>query len=71
MLRDAQTALQLNASPADARKALIKIRGAIMTSSGMEASVKITSPDGSSKIGSADQLTITEAIKAGYIVEYQ
>lgn len=71
MLRDAQTALKINMTPEQARQELIKVRGAIMTSSGLAAPVKITAPDGSVKYGDADQGTITGAISAGYKVEYQ
>lgn len=71
MLRDAQTALKLNMNPIQARQELVKVKGAIMTSSGLEAPVKITAPDGTVKYGSADQAIITGAISSGYTVEYQ
>jgi hypothetical protein len=71
MLREAQTALKLNMNPEQAKKELIKVKGAIMTSSGGSATVKITAKDGSSKIGQADQKTIMEAINGGYTVTYQ
>ena len=72
MLRNAQTALKLNMNPAQARKELVKVRGAILTSSGQTAMVKIISPnEKDARLGEADQKTITDAVKAGYRVEYQ
>lgn len=71
MLKEAQTALKINMSPDQARKELAKVRGALATSSGLEAPVKITAPDGSVKYGKANQNIISEAIKSGYTVEYQ
>jgi len=71
MLKEAQTALKLNMNTEDAKKALIKLKGAIITSSGGSTQVLITSKDGTSKLGLADQKTITDAISSGYRVEYQ
>lgn len=71
MLKEAQTALKLNMQPEAARKELVKVKGAIMTSMGLSAPVKITNQDGESRFGDADSATITEAIKSGYRVEYQ
>lgn len=71
MLRDAQTALKLNLSPDQARKELAKVRGAITTSSGLEAPVKITTKDGVSKFLMSDQAGINKAISDGLTVEYQ
>lgn len=71
MLKNAATSLTLNLKPAAARQELIKIQGAIRTSSGLSTSVKITSPSGEVKYGTADSTQITEAIKSGYTVTYQ
>lgn len=71
MLKNAQSALNFSLAPADAKQALINVRGAITTSSGGSALVRITSPDGTSKTGTANQAMITDAINKGYRVEYQ
>ena len=71
MLKGAQTALKLNMNAEDAKKSLAKLRGAVVTSSGGSASVKITDKNGVSKLGIADQKMITDAIGSGYRVEYQ
>lgn len=71
MLKEAVTALKLNQNPEDAKKALIKLRGAVTTSSGGSAQVAITDKDGNSKVGLANQQMIMDAINSGYRVEYQ
>ncbi len=71
MLKEAVTALKLNQNPEDAKKALVKLRGAVTTSSGGSASVVITNKEGVSKPGLADQKTIMDAINSGYRVEYK
>lgn len=71
MLKQAQTALRGTLDPEAARQEFKKIRGAILTSSGQPAVVKITGPSGEAKIGQANQEMINEAIKQGYRVEYQ
>jgi hypothetical protein len=42
-----------------------------MTSSGLPAMVKVTSANGTSKIGSANSQDITDLIAEGNTVEYQ
>lgn len=72
MLKSAQTSLTLNASPENARKELVKVRGALTTSSGGSANVKVTDPKtGQSKDGLLNSAGITQAIQQGYQVEYQ
>ena len=71
MLKNAQTELKFTQNAADAKKALVKIRGAITTSSGGSAPVTITDKKGVSKTGMADSNIINEAIKNGYTVTYQ
>lgn len=72
ILRDAQTALTLNMQPADALKELVQVRGAIRTSSGLSATVKITDPStGESMLMNANQAQITQAVADGAYVEYQ
>lgn len=70
MLRNAQTALKLNMNVDSARYQLKQASGAIRTSSGLTAQVKITAPDGTSRTGMANQATITQAIEDGNRVEY-
>lgn len=70
MLRNAQTALKLNMTVESARYQLKQASGAIRTSSGLVAPVKITSPDGTSQTGTADQASIMQAITDGNRVEY-
>ena len=71
MLKSAQTSLKLNTDPASARKELIKVRGALITSSGGEAQVKVVKSNGEEGYGSLDSNEITQAIQQGYRVEYQ
>jgi hypothetical protein len=72
MLKEAQTALKLNLSPEQARKEMAKVRGALATSSGLKAAVKITNPKtGETSVVDANQAGITDAIKDGMQVEYQ
>jgi hypothetical protein len=70
MLKEAQTELKINMAPADAKAALTKLEGAITTSSGGTAQVQITSSDGQSKTGVANQQMINDAINSGYSVKY-
>lgn len=72
MLRDAQTALTLNLSPQQATREITKARGAIRTSSGLTARIKITDPtSGQSQYVEAGQEGINQAIADGLVVEYQ
>jgi hypothetical protein len=71
LLSDAQTTLDLNLSPADARQEFINIRGAITTSSGGNAKVVVTDPNtGESETILSNQAGITQAIQDGLIVNY-
>jgi hypothetical protein len=71
MLRDAQTALKFNMTPEQARQELIKVQGAIRTSSGLTAAVRITDPNtGESQDLNADQAGISKAIAQGFRVQY-
>lgn len=71
MLKEAVTALKFNQNPEDAKQALVKLKGAVTTSSGGSAKVRITDKDGNAKDGLANQKMINEAISSGYRVEYQ
>lgn len=72
MLKEAQTALTLNMSPDQAKKELAKVRGALATSSGLKALVKITNPKTKeSALVEVSQEGIDQAIKDGNQVEYQ
>ena len=71
MLKDAQTSLTLNTDPANARKELIKVRGALITSSGGEADVNVIDKNGQVVPGSLNSNDITQAIQQGYRVEYR
>lgn len=72
MLANSQTALNSNLNSADAKQALVNVRGAITTSSGGSVLVAITDPKtGETKIGSAKSADITKAISDGYRVTYQ
>jgi len=71
MLKEAQTALKLNMNVEDAKKALAKLRGAVVTSSGGSAQVMIIDKNGNAKLGLANQSMINQAISSGYRVEYQ
>ena len=71
-LKEAQTALKMNMSPEQAKKELAKVRGAIRTSSGMNAKIKITDPNtGQTSILDSNQSQINDAIRDGMQVEYQ
>lgn len=72
MLRDAQTALKLNMSPAQAKKELTKVKGAIATSMGLSVPIAIKdSRSGVTKYGMGTQSIINDAIAQGYSVEYR
>lgn len=72
MLKEAQTALTLNMSPEQARAELAKVRGALATSSGGNALVKMTNPNtNESQFVEVSQAGINQAIKDGLQVEYQ
>ena len=71
MLRQAVASLNYKSSPEDAKQALIKLRGAIATSSGLPAAVKITDKNGNSSILQSTQDGIKKAINDGLTVEYQ
>lgn len=71
MLRSAQTALKMNMNSEDAKKELIKIRGAITTSSGGLTPVKITNrKTGETQTLMAGSDGITKAVNDGLLVEY-
>jgi hypothetical protein len=70
-LKDAQTALKMNMTPEQARKELLKVRGAILTSSGQKTQVKLTAKNGQSQSVLSDQNGINQAIKDGLTVEYE
>lgn len=70
LLRKAQSAFTYYLSPEQARKELKQVAGAIRTSSGLTATVKITAPDGTSQTGEANQATISQAVADGNRVEY-
>jgi hypothetical protein len=69
-LAKAATELGTNLSPEDAKQALLNIRGALITSYGGTAFVKLTAPDGTSSIVESDSQKIADAIKDGISVEY-
>lgn len=71
LLRRAQTSLTLNMNPQQATFELQQVAGAIRTSSGLTAIVRITAPNGQSKVGEADQQMINEAVASGYRVQYE
>jgi hypothetical protein len=70
LLEKAQTSLTLNMNATQARRELLQVRGAIMTSSGLSAPVKVLSPDGQVRYGVLDSSGITSAIEQGYTIEY-
>jgi hypothetical protein len=71
-LEQAASALGRNLSDAEFQKQLKKIRGALATSAGLEAQIKITDPStGESQIISASRAGIDSAIADGMTVEYQ
>jgi hypothetical protein len=72
MLKEAQTALKLNMTPDQARRELAKVNGALRTSSGLSATVKITDPrTKQTQVVTSTQEGINNAIKDGLTVEYQ
>lgn len=71
LLRDAQTTFRFNMSAEEGKKALVQARGAIITSSGLPAMVKVTNTSGAAKTGFATQEEINDLIQEGNIVEYQ
>lgn len=71
LLSRAQTSLKLNLNPTQSRYELTQVKGAIRTSSGLPAEVKITDPaTGQSQVVSALSEGITQAVADGYRVEY-
>lgn len=70
MLKNAQTALNFNLSPEAARLELAQRKGIIQLMSGIPATVTVTSPDGQTKTGPIDRKQMDEAIKAGYMVQF-
>lgn len=71
LLKSAQTSLNFNMSPTQARYELAQVQGAIRTSSGLTAQVKLTDPKtGESQVVESNQGNITQAIKDGLHVEY-
>lgn len=72
MIEKAASALGRNLSYEEGKKQLIQIKGAIATSNGLTATVKITNPTtGESQVGETNSTGIANAIKAGNYVEYQ
>lgn len=71
LLKQAQTSLNFNMGPEQARYELAQVEGAIRTSSGLPAMVKITDPEtGEAGVVQSNQQGITQAIADGYRVEY-
>lgn len=70
MLTDAQTNLRTGMAPADARQELTNIQGALTTSTGGQAKVRLTEKDGTSYTVMADSRGITRAIADGLSVKY-
>ena len=71
MLAKASSSLTPSLSDADAKKELHKIRGIFSTAAGFTATVKMTAPNGESKVLEADRAGIDQAIIDGLTVEYQ
>ena len=71
ILRESAAAIDRGQSDEDFRKALVKIRGAYMTSSGLEAPVKIIDPTtGQSEVQNLNTQEIDDFIGDGAIIEY-
>ncbi len=71
VLKDASVVANRGQSDQDFRNALIKIRGAMMTASGLEAPVRITDPEtGQSEVQSLNSMEIADFIKDGAIIVY-
>lgn len=71
-LERAASALDTNLSNSDFKNELMRIRGVLGSSSGLDVNVKITDPaTGQSKVGPANRATINDAYAQGYTVEYQ
>lgn len=71
MLAKASSSLTPSLSDEDAKRELHKIRGIFSTAAGFTATVKITAPDGTSKVLESDRNGIDQAIIDGLTVEYQ
>jgi hypothetical protein len=78
ILNDAASALGLNPSSGrsslknkDFEREIKKVRGALGTAAGMAVPVRVSGPNGQSKIGNLDRAGIESAILQGYSVEYQ
>lgn len=71
VLKEASAAIDRGMSDEEFRKALIKLKGALQTSSGLEAKVKITDPTtGKSDIQNLNTQEISGFISDGAIIEY-
>lgn len=71
-LDQAASALGRNLNNEAMGRELKQVRGAILTSHGLTATVKITNPQtGQSEVGEADSAGIAKAVNSGYYVEYQ
>lgn len=71
MLAKASSSLTPSLNDEDARRELHKIRGIFSTAAGFTAPVKITAPNGESRIVEANREGINQAIIDGLTVEYQ
>lgn len=70
-LERAASSLGRNLKESDMRKQLIQVRGAILTSHGETAKVRMTDPStGETQTGLSDSFGIASAIQSGYQVEY-
>ncbi len=71
VLQKASTMIDRGQSDESFREALVGIRGAFMTSSGLEAPVRITDPSsGQSEVQQLTSQEITDFIRDGAIIEY-
>lgn len=70
VLRQASGAIDRGQSDEEFKKALIKLRGVLMTASGLEAPIRVTSPTGEKIESTGDTEEVNELIKEGNIVEY-
>jgi len=70
-LEKAASALNKSLSDSDAKRVLKQIKGAFATSAGLEASVKVTSPNGETISATATRDEINQLIAEGNTVEYQ
>lgn len=70
VLKEASAAVDRGMSDEEFRKALVKLRGVLMTSSGMEAPIKVTSPSGETITSTGNTEEINNLIREGNLVEY-